>query len=330
MENSNMKKLKKIGKTLAIIFLIIVLFWGIVNLIPVKKVVDENPWLKTDKTLISAHRGGSNLNPENTEKAFDYVIMETTYTDIIEIDVMTTKDNVIVINHDSDINDMALDDDDPTIRIDEHTYEELTNYNLGKNFIDQKTNIAPYAEYTLDEARKEGLTLMRLEDFLAKYKNIREIKLLLEVKEESEKGYKVVDKVQAFFEQEQYSWWKDRTMIISFADDVINYTIQNYPTQYVGALGYKIVLEVVFQKLGLNSLYSADYQSLQIPLTKKIGPLNINFATKGMVKMAHKRNQSIAYWTINEEEDMKMLIEYGADIITTDAPDVLAKLLGKI
>ena len=72
----------------------LVLFWVVVNIIPANKVCEENPWLGNGTTLISAHRGGSKLNPENTEKAFDYVILETDYCDIIEIDIQYTKDGV--------------------------------------------------------------------------------------------------------------------------------------------------------------------------------------------------------------------------------------------
>lgn len=324
-----MLKKRKKYKILGLVLIGLILFWTIVNLIPVKKVVENNPWRKQEQVLISAHRGGSNLNPENTEKAFDYVILETTYCDIVEIDVRLTKDDVIVINHDSTINDMALSEESEDVKISEYTYEELKKYNLGRNFKNSQ-NQCPYLEYSEEEASQEGLTLMSLDDFLNKYNNARDFRLLLEIKEEGDRGKKIVDMVMSCYEKSEYSWWKDRTMIISFEDDVINYTIDNYPKQYVGALGYKIVWEVVFQKIGLNSLYSADYQSLQISQTKKIGPLEIKLATKKMVKVAHKRNQTVACWTINDVEDMKKLIEMDVDIITTDSPDVLAKLLGKI
>ena len=60
---------------------------------------------KVDKPIISAHRGGAELNPENTEKAFDYVILETNYTDAVEFDIRLTKDNVAVIIHDDYIDE---------------------------------------------------------------------------------------------------------------------------------------------------------------------------------------------------------------------------------
>ena len=99
---------------------------SLVSILPLKKVVDENTWIK-DYVQISAHRGGALLNPENTQKAFDYVIKETTYTDIIELDLKLTKDDVIVINHDDDINRMALDSDKESVKLSEHNYIELLN-----------------------------------------------------------------------------------------------------------------------------------------------------------------------------------------------------------
>ena len=40
--------------------------------------IKQNKWLEyrnsLNRPLISAHRGGSELNPENTEMAFDYIV----------------------------------------------------------------------------------------------------------------------------------------------------------------------------------------------------------------------------------------------------------------
>lgn len=89
--------MRKLIKVLFSIIMVAAVFWAVVNIIPTKKVAEDgkNPFIATDKTLISAHRGGAELNPENTKRAFDYVIEDTTYTDIVEIDVRTTKDGKI-------------------------------------------------------------------------------------------------------------------------------------------------------------------------------------------------------------------------------------------
>ena len=330
-----MKKLHKAGIIIGSIALTLGAFWGVVNIIPPKKVAeDNNIWLAKDKPMISAHRGGAFLNPENTEKAFDHVIIETNYCDIVEIDIHKTKDNVLVINHDDTMDRMCLAEDKleteitKDVVIKDSTYEELLQYNMGRNFVDLNGN-KPYQNLTIEEADAQNLTIMTLEEFLTKYEKY-DFKLYLEIKEAGEEANKTADMVQDLFDQSKYTTWRDRTMIISFTNSVVDYIAENYPNQAVGALGYKIAGQLITTTLGLSSLASVNYQSLQSQMTNTAGPITINCATKAMVKAAHRRNQSVTYWTINEEEQMKEIISIGADVITTNAPDVLAKLLGKI
>ena len=63
-----MKSIQKVGIISGLIIGLLGAFWGVVNLIPMPKVCESNPWMKEDKALISAHRGGAFLNPENTKK----------------------------------------------------------------------------------------------------------------------------------------------------------------------------------------------------------------------------------------------------------------------
>ena len=62
----------------------------------------------------------------------------------------------------------------------------------------------------------------------------------------------------------------------------------------------------------------------------KAGPIEINCATQQFVDSAHRRNQCVAYWTINDIADMKHLIGLGADIITTNSPDVLFRVISGV
>lgn len=330
-----MRKLHKAGIIIGSIALTLGAFWGVVNIIPPKKVAeDNNIWLAKDKPMISAHRGGAFLNPENTEKAFDHVIIETNYCDIVEIDIHKTKDNILVINHDDTMDRMCLTEDKAEteitkdVVIKDSTYEELLQYNMGRNFVDLNGN-KPYENLTLQEADAQNLTIMTLEEFLTKYEKY-DFKLYLEIKEAGEEANKTADMVQDLFDQSKYSTWRDRTMVISFTNSVVDYIAENYPDQAVGALGYKIAGQLITTTLGLSTLAPVNYQSLQSQMTNSAGPITINCATKAMVRAAHRRNQSVTYWTINQEEQMKEIISIGADVITTNAPDVLAKLLGKI
>ena len=322
--------MKKFLIVLSIVLLSLGLFWGIVNLIPVHKSIKEtNPWRKTDKVLISAHRGGAELNPENTKMAFDYVIKETSYTDIVEIDVLLTKDNVVVINHDDTVNDMALPDGSDDVRIDSHSFAELKAYNLGRNF-ENLEGKRPYENYTLEQAEEAGLTIMSIEDFFREYNGYRDFKVFVEIKDDETKCRQAIDEIEKLIAMEEYSWWDDRIMYISFTSDVVDYTLENYEGRYVACMGFGMVPQLAGSILRLDSLIKSEYHSIQTSMVASAGPISINCATKRFVKSAHKRNQSVVYWTIDNEEDMLHLIDIGADVITTDRPDVLAKLIGKI
>ena len=49
-------------------------------------------------------------------------------------------------------------------------------------------------------------------------------------------------------------------------------------------------------------------------------------ATKAMVDAAHSQNLAVHYWTINDPDEMRMLIDIGADGIMSDYPHRLAEV----
>ena len=311
-------------RVLLIISLSICLIFNVFSIIPLRKVTNENFWIENE-VQISAHRGGALLNPENTKKAFDYVIKETDYTDIVEIDLRLTKDNIIVINHDGNINRMALSENESSISINDYNYVNLLEYNLGRNFVDLDGN-KPYFNYSVLKAKEEGLTLMSLEDFFSEYNNYRDIKVFLEIKESGESGKYIVDEIIKMIEGE-YEWWKTRSMFITFDDELVNYIYDKYD-YYVGALGDKVGYQIGFIKMGLDLFYFPNYQSIQVPYNQKAKDMPlIDLATKDMITRAHKRNQLVVYWGVNNKKDMEKLIAIGVDVITTDRPDLLANIL---
>jgi glycerophosphoryl diester phosphodiesterase len=325
-----MKKLRKFLTILTTVLVVIAVAWFIISLIPPKAAVEgDNPWRKTDQTLISAHRGGANLNPENTEMAFDYVINETTYTDIVEIDIRVTKDNELVIIHDDSINRTGIKgevDNDNLLLINDLTYDELVQYNLGVNF--EKDGVKPYENLTTKEAEEKGLTIMKFEEFLIKYQSSRYFRLLLEIKDSKELGVKAVDMAEDIIAK--YADWDERIMIISFSTDVVNHVLANYKDRYVAGMGYNMVTFLIGSVLNLDCLFNIKYHSVQSSMITKAGPISIDCATQSFVDSVHARNQCVAFWTINEEADMRYLVSLGVDVITTNSPDVLAKVLGKI
>jgi glycerophosphoryl diester phosphodiesterase len=261
--------------------------------------------------------------------AFDYVIKETSYTDAVEFDVKLTKegDDRIVIVHDDTINKVALPEGSDPVSVSESTYDELCNYNLGRNFVDRNGD-TPYDEYSIEQAREAGLTMITLDDFLSLYKEVRDFKVLLEIKEsDNERAFKLTDLVIEMLEKSENDWWDNRVMIITINNAVVDRMAEKYPTYHTGAIGTKIALGIIFNLVKLNSLYTPNFQSVQTKTTVSAAGITLDVATKDFIRSAHNRNQCVAYWTINDVETMRLLIGVGADIITTDAPDLLYETL---
>ncbi|MCM1195268.1 MAG: hypothetical protein NC332_04965 [Firmicutes bacterium] len=87
--------------------------------------------------------------------------------------------------------------------------------------------------------------------------------------------------------------------------------------EYVG-----VGLLLVSGALGLDALYSEPVAVLQIPMSLSI----IHLDREWFVKVAHKHNVAVHYWTIDDKEDMKYLIEIGADGIMTNYPHRLQEV----
>jgi glycerophosphoryl diester phosphodiesterase len=62
---------------------------------------------------------------------------------------------------------------------------------------------------------------------------------------------------------------------------------------------------------------------LQVPETWK----GRRIVTPRFVREAHRLNLPVQVWTVNTEEAMRRLLEWGVDGIQTDRPDLLSRLL---
>lgn len=338
-----MTKLRKFLLITGIILVSVGIVWTTISFIPPQKATDDNPW-RSDKTLISAHRGGAFLNPENTKMAFDYAIKIATYIDIVELDVRLTKEGDLVVIHDASINRTGISGTSEEILIRNSTVAELEEYNLGVNFEKAKDGsskdpatlsadekVAPYKDTDkLSTEDRDDLRIMTLAEFFKEYNGHRDFRLLLEIKDSKEDGKLAVKKAEELLAQSENSWWNDRTMIISFSTDVVKYVLKNYPNRYVAGMGFNMVPFLVGSVLRLDALFNIKYQSVQSAMVTKAGPISINCATQRFVDSAHERNQCVAYWTINNKDDMEYLISLGADVITTNSPDLLAEVLGRL
>jgi glycerophosphoryl diester phosphodiesterase len=81
------------------------------------------------RILVHGHRGARARRPENTLTAFQYAIEQG--VDAIELDVVVTHDDVVVVSHDPHINAAICSGPKPGIAIRALTLAELREYDCG-------------------------------------------------------------------------------------------------------------------------------------------------------------------------------------------------------
>lgn len=236
------------------------------------------------QSKIIAHRGFSSVAPQNTLIAFQKAI--DCKADYFELDVNKTKDDSLVVIHDSRIDFVSSHGEKGLVA--EMTFSDLRKINVGypSKFGDQfEDEIIP----TLREALK-----------LAKGK----IKVCIEIK-----VYGIEkDVLQIIYDLNMHN----EVIIFSFLYPVLT---------KIRSLDKDIQTLFLINKLDEIML---DYA--QIIEVNAIGVGTQTIITKEFLALIHERELQLWQWTINDEEEMKKLIHLGMDGIITDYPDKAIKL----
>lgn len=334
-----MKALKVIG----IIFSVLLIFMCVINIIPPSIAVHNNPFISPNRVMVAAHRGGADNNPENTLKAFKTAVEEYE-VDILESDLYLTSDGYLVFNHDSYIDEtcntypeLTLDevedliDQDKSKRhyIQDMTLDELRQYNFGYYFEDEQGN-RPYKDVT--NIKEEGLQILEVSEmFNTFYNRHKDLLFIVEIKNEGELGKKATDTLINILDT-KFPVYKNRIVIGTYHDEIEKYLASTYPNMFRGASMGAAAGFIITEMFKVNLLNNAGFACLQIPMEFELFEIkdkefSLNLAKKAYIKKAHKRNIAVQYWTINDEEEMKLLIELGCDAIMTDNPKLLKQVL---
>ncbi len=331
-----MKKRRTL-KTICFVLVAIIAFFAVINIIPPKKNVEANPFLVSDGALpmIAAHRGGGECNPENTMLAFREAV-KTFEVDIIESDLYLTKDGYLVYNHDSYVDetcningDISLDEvksicADKSRRhyIEDMTLAELRQYNFGYYF--ENENGERIYKDTVDIANK-GIQIATVEELFEEFYEARpDLLFIVEIKNSGERGFEAC---RILYETlERYPAYKNRIVVGTFHDEIEAELKANYPSLLRGAPTGTAAKFIVTEMLGVNLFDNGDFACLQIPTEYDVG-ITLNLAEKRYISRAHRRGVAVQYWTINDAETMRELIELGCDCIMTDNPKLLKSVL---
>lgn len=306
--------LSKVGIVLgaiAIVFLIL-------NFIPVAKATEKNVILEKEDILIMAEKGGHIVYPANTRKAFDNVIKNSSYTDIVELDVRTSKDGILVVWEEETINGAALKDEEAEkVYVRNTNVEDLKKYNLGNNFIDQN-NKKPYENIT--SYVSQGLSMLTFEEFIERYLSSRSsVYYLVDIQETGNAGIEAVDKAINLLSHEDYETFRTRVLFSTSDIDVKEHIDEEHSEYLVCGKGKYVNPLINLSKLGFPFLYKSDYELVQVNMKHK-ALFNFNLAKKPFLRKMEARNMAAIYLNITSEEDVRTLYEIGAHVIASGNP----------
>lgn len=246
------------------------------------------------KIIVMAHRGGCNETIENSWIALEYA-KKLGYK-YFETDVRATKDNVVVIHHDDNLDRVT----DTVGTVEEMTWQELSTVShIG------------------------GGQIVRLEDALKKYKDFF---FNIDIKNEHviEPFIKLIESMPQV---------KDRICVASFSTKRLRKIRRAFGNSVPTSLGMSEVLRLklastltLSPKLFAVPTSQQNVVAVQVP--EKFGPVRV--VTKRFVSQCHKSGMAVQVWTVDTKEQMERLINLGVDGIFTDSPSYAKQVMQKL
>ncbi|ADB37761.1 glycerophosphodiester phosphodiesterase family protein [Spirosoma linguale] len=260
--------------------------------IPAGKAYDFFSYKPNQVAKISAHRGGGDLKgyPENCIESFDYLAKKLPV--IIECDIDLTKDSVMVMMHDATLDRTTTG----TGKLIDRNYAELSQYRLEDN----QGNVTPYKIPTLEEVLRWG-------------KN--KVTFTLDVKRN-----------------------------VSFAK-VVDMIHKTGASDYVAVITYNAQDAAKLNKLDPSLMISvtirnrAEYDRLRelgVPDNRMVAFVGVKEPDADLYKFLHEKGIACILGTLGNldkqaaakgDQVYKKFVENGADIMSTDRPLEIAKVL---
>ena len=285
-----------------------------------------NPYITDDGALVSAHRSGGEMAPENTMAAFKNCIESEDFNvDVFEFDLHITADNKLILLHDGTLDRTTNSVEyfgKEEVKPSEKTYEELRQLNFGENF-ENVDGEFPYKGLKGDDI-PDDLRAVLLEDVLDYLESNGEFDYIIEIKDSGDLGKTACDELYRIIKEKGLL---ERVVFGTFNMDITKYAQENYPDMLRSASIPEAIVFYLLCSYGIDvDKDFFKYQALQIPMN--YAPA-IYLDNERVINYAHKNNLAVQYWTINDPEDVEYLNSIGADCIMSDDPSMAYDIIHK-
>ena len=270
------------------------------------------------KTLVSAHRSGAGIFPENTLMAFQGCMESEDFaTDIYEFDLHITKDGVLILSHDSSLDRMTNAEEVfgySGVRIADLTYEEIRTLNFGEGFR-APDGTYPYAGLH-GEFIPENLRALSLENALDYLESNGSFGYIIEIKNSGDNGKKATDELYRILHERNML---GKVVVGTFHAEITQYMDDTYPDMQRSASAFEAVF--FFLRATFNIPAKEDtfkFKAMQVPSMAVV----LNLASTRVINYAHENNIAMQYWTINDPYECARIARNGGDAIMSDYPDM--------
>ncbi len=295
---TDMNRLLKLVRILIGIFVVLLILYAVLFFLA--EPAPDHSYFKPDHFLVIAPRGGRSMGPENTLYTFQRA--EDLVTDVLEMDVQSTKDGHLVVLHDRTV-DRTTDGTGP---VENYTLAELKKLDAAYRWSPDNGRTYPL--------RNKDIKIPTLAEV---FEAFPETRMNIEIKDPKPN---VIPSLCRLIRDHHMSY---KVMIASFDGGVLKEFRSMCPEVATSAGFSEAFLFYYLQKMRLESVYSPDEQALQIPETR--GDRQV--VNRRLLEAAHDRNMRVHVWTVNDVDSMKRLLKMGVDGIMTDYPDRLLELV---
>ena len=262
------------------------------------------PYLGLRRPWLVAHRGGARLAPENTFPAFERAARLG--ADAFELDVHLTADGEVLVFHDDETSRLT----GAPGTIEDRTLAEARALDAGFAFTPDEGGTFPW--------RGRGVSPPALRELLARFPGMR---MNIEAKSADPRLAEALVRVV------REAGAADRVCLGSQHDEQGERIRSLLPGACHFLPESAATCHVMAARVEGATGCPGGWDVADLP--HRMEGSDIVVVDRQTVVYLHGQGMAVFVWTVDAEDDMRVLLDAGVDGVMTDRPDVLARVLGR-